>query len=130
MLKCPNCGVSPLAHATRELVYSYKGKSTSIPDVVAEYCAGCSEVMFTQGEHEHYGEIIRAFRKQVDEAAPADIRDLRKRLGLTQRKADAMFGEESGEFAGYESGKEQAPVALVKLLKLLGSHPELLDEVR
>ena len=129
MLSCPNCGASPLAHATRELVYTYKGQNTTIPDVVAEDCSGCNEVMFTQGEHEHYGELIRAFRQQVDDAEPADIRDMRKRLGLTQRKADEMFGEGGGDFARYESGKEKPPLALLKLLKILGKHPELLDEV-
>lgn len=130
MLNCPTCGPSPLAHGTRELVYTYKGKSLTIPDVVADCCAGCDEVVFAQGEEEHYGELIRAFRKQVDEALPKEIRDMRKKLGLTQGKADEMFGEEEGEFARIEAGKEPAPVALVKLLQLLGKHPQLLDEVR
>ena len=130
MLTCPNCGVSPLAHATRELVYTYKGKSTTIPDVVTEYCTGCNEVLFTQGEHDHYGELIREFRSQVDAARPAEIRAMRKALGLTRHKADEMFAETEGEFARYESGEAEAPVALVKLLRLLGRHPQLLDEVR
>jgi HTH-type transcriptional regulator/antitoxin MqsA len=130
MLNCPTCGPSPLAHATRELVYTYKGKHLTIPDVVADSCAGCNEVVFTQGEEEHYGELIRAFRKQVDEAQPQEIRAMRKKLGLTRHKADEMFAEEEGAFARFESGQEQAPVALVKLLQLLGRHPVLLDEVR
>jgi HTH-type transcriptional regulator/antitoxin MqsA len=130
MLNCPTCGPSPLAHATRELVYTYKGKSLTIPDVVADCCAGCDEVVFTQGEEEHYGELIRAFRKQVDEAQPTEIRAMRKKLGLTQRKADEMFAEEEGDFARIEAGKASAPAALVKLLQLLGRHPHLLDEVR
>ncbi len=129
MHNCPNCGVSPLVHATREMVYSYKGKSTTIPEVMADCCAGCNEVIFTMGEHEHYGELIKEFRRQVDEAGPAEIRNMRKALGLTQRKADAMFGEGEGEFARYEAGRAEAPVALVKLLQLLGRHPQLLDEV-
>ena len=130
MHHCPNCGVSPLVHASREMVYSYKGKHTTIPEVLADCCAGCNEVIFTLGEHEHYGELIKTFRRQVDEAGPVDIRNMRKALGLTQRRADAMFGEEEGEFARYEAGKAEAPVALVKLLGLLGRHPQLLDEVR
>ena len=58
------------------------------------------------------------------------IRAMRKQLGLTRQKADALFGSEAGDFARFESGEAHAPVALVKLLRLLGKHPELLDEVR
>ena len=130
MLTCPNCGVSPLAHAIREMHYIYKGQSTTIPDVVVEHCAGCKEVMFAQGEDEHCGALIAAFRKQVDAEELKTIRAMRKRLGLTEHKADELFGDEAGDFARWESGEARAPVALVKLLRLLGKHPELLDEVR
>ena len=130
MLTCPNCGVSPLTHAIREMHYTYKGQSTTIPDVVVEHCAGCKEVLFARGEQEHYGELIAAFRKQVDAQELKTIRAMRKQLGLTQQKADELFGDEAGEFARFESGEAHAPVGLVKLLRLLGKHPELLDEVR
>lgn len=130
MLTCPNCGVSPLTHAIREMHYTYKGQSTTIPEVVVEHCAGCKEVLFAQGEHDHYGELVAAFRKQVDAQALKTIRALRKQLGLTRQKADEMFGDEVGDFARYEAGEAHAPVALVKLLRLVGKHPELLDEVR
>jgi len=130
MLTCPNCGVSPLTHAIREMQYTYKGRSTTIPDVVVEHCAGCKEVMFARGEDEHYGELVAAFRKAVDAEELKTIRAMRKRLGLTQHKADALLGEEPGDFARYEAGEAQAPVALVKLLRLLGKHPELLDAIR
>lgn len=130
MLTCPNCGVSPLTHAIREMHYTYKGKSTTIPDVVVEHCAGCKEVMFARGEDEHYGALIQAFRQQVDAEEREMIRAMRKQLGLTRHKADELLGNGEGDFARYESGEAHAPVALVKLLRLLGKHPELLDEVR
>ena len=130
MLTCPNCGVSPLTHAIQAMHYTYKGQSTTIPDVVVEHCAGCKEVMFARGEDEHYGALIAAFRKQVDADELKTIRGMRKRLGLTQHKADELFADEEGDFARFESGEAHAPVALVKLLRLLGKHPELLDEVR
>ncbi|UVW26836.1 type II toxin-antitoxin system MqsA family antitoxin [Massilia sp. H6] len=129
MHHCPSCGLAPLVHATRDMVYSYKGKHTTIPEVMADCCAGCNEVIFTVGELEHYGDLIRAFRRGVDRAGPRDIRAMRKALGLSLGRADAMFGEEEGGFARYEAGQAQAPVALVKLLELLGRHPRLLDEL-
>jgi len=130
MLTCPNCGLSPLSHAIREMHYTYKGQSTTIPEVVVEHCAGCKEVMFAAGEHDHYGELVAAFRKQVDADELKTIRAMRKRRGLTRHKAEGMFGGGPGDVARYESGQAHAPVALVKLLRLLGKHPELLDVVR
>lgn len=130
MLSCPNCGVAPLSHAIREMHYAYKGQSTTIPDVVVEHCAHCREVMFALGEDEHHGPLIAAFRRQVDAQEGKSLAALRKQLGLTRQKADALFGDEAGEFARYESGEAQAPSALLMLLRLLARHPELLDEVR
>lgn len=34
------------------------------------------------------------------------------------------------EFTRYENGRTRPPLALVKLLKVLDRHPDLLDEVR
>lgn len=131
MLKCPNCGESPLAHAMRDLHYTYKGKSTVIPEVEVEYCGGCKEVMFARGEAEHYGELIQAFRRQVDAAVePAYVREVRRKLRLTREGADAVFGVQSGDFARFETGKKEAPLPLAKLLKLVDRHPELLGEIR
>jgi len=129
MLSCPNCGVSPLTHAIKEMHYSYKGQSTTIADVSVEHCADCKEVMFARGEEEHYGELIAAFRKQVDAEELKTIKAMRKALGLTRQKADELFADAPGDFARYEEGEVHAPVALVKLLRLLGKHPELLDLV-
>lgn len=129
MLTCPNCGISPLAHAIRDMQYTYKGRSTTIPDLVVEHCAGCKEVLFAQGEQEHYGALIAAFRQQVDAQERKQVGALRKALGLTRDRADALFGDMPGDFARFEKGEAPAPAALLKLLRLLGKHPALLDEL-
>lgn len=33
-------------------------------------------------------------------------------------------------FSRYETGKTQPPLALIKLLRLLDRHPDLLEEIR
>lgn len=47
-----------------------------------------------------------------------------------QRQAAAIFGGGVNAFSRYETGKTKPPLALVKLLKVLERHPDLLDEVR
>ena len=53
-----------------------------------------------------------------------------KKLALDQREAAEVFGGGVNGFWRYENGKTKPPLALVKLLKVLDRHPELLEEVK
>ena len=55
---------------------------------------------------------------------------VRKKLALDQREAGEIFGGGVNAFSRYENGKTKPPLALVKLLKVLDQHPDLLNEVR
>jgi HTH-type transcriptional regulator / antitoxin MqsA len=55
---------------------------------------------------------------------------LRRKLELDQREAAEIFGGGVNAFSRYENGKTRPPLALIKLLKVLDRHPELLQEVR
>ena len=61
---------------------------------------------------------------------PGFISSVRKKLALDQREAAEIFGGGINAFSRYETGKTKPPLALVKLLKVLERHPELLNEVR
>jgi len=73
-----------------------------------------------------------AFQRQVNAAfvPPSFITDIRKKLDLDQREAAEIFGGGVNAFSRYETGKTKPPLALVKLLKVLDKHPELLAEIR
>jgi HTH-type transcriptional regulator/antitoxin MqsA len=75
---------------------------------------------------------VGAFQRQVNAAYvdPAFIAKVRKKLRLDQREAAEVFGGGVNAFSRYENGKTKPPLALVKLLKVLDRHPELLKEVR
>jgi HTH-type transcriptional regulator/antitoxin MqsA len=72
------------------------------------------------------------FNKQVNASIvdPAFIASVRKKLALDQREAAEIFGGGVNAFSRYENGKTKPPLALVKLLRVLDRHPELLNEVR
>ena len=55
---------------------------------------------------------------------------MRKKLELGQREAGEIFGGGVNAFSRYENGKTKPPLALIKLLKVLDHHPDLLNEVR
>lgn len=131
-MKCPVCGAAELLHDTRDETYTYKGETTVIPAVTGDYCPACNEVLLGREQGDRYSELVGAFQRQVNAAfvAPSYITGVRKKLALDQREAAEIFGGGVNAFSRYETGKTKPPLALVKLLKVLDRHPELLAEVR
>lgn len=131
-MKCPVCGAAELIHDTRDLPYTYKGEATTIPAVTADFCPACDESITDMAETERVMREMQAFNKQVNGAIvdPGFIVMVRKKLKLGQREAAEIFGGGINAFSRYETGKTKPPLALVKLLKVLERHPDLLNEVR
>ena len=131
-MKCPVCGAAELIHDTRDLPYTYKGETTMIPAVTANFCPACDESITDMAETERVMREMQAFHKQVNAAIvdPGFIIAVRKKLNLGQREAAEIFGGGVNAFSRYENGKTKPPLALVKLFKLLDRHPDLLDELR
>lgn len=131
-MKCPCCGAAELINDTRDLSYVYKGETAVIPSVTGDFCPACGEVILGREQGDRYSELIGVFQRQVNAAYvdPGYIVKVRKKLDLDQREAAEIFGGGVNAFSRYENGKTKPPLALVKLLKVLDRHPELLSEVR
>ena len=131
-MKCPCCGAAKLIRDTRDVPYTYKGEPTTIQAVTGDFCPACNEVVLNREHGDRYSELVGAFQKQVNAAYvdPQYITKVRKKLSLDQREAAEIFGGGVNAFSRYENGKTKPPLALVKLLKMLDRHPDLLNEVR
>lgn len=131
-MKCPVCVAAKLVHDTRDMPYTYKGESTVIPAVMGDFCPACGEVVLDMVESTRTSAAMLAFNKQVNASIvdPDFIASVRKKLALDQREAAEIFGGGVNAFSRYENGKTKPPLALVKLLKVLDRHPDLLSEVR
>jgi len=131
-MKCPACVAAELVPDTRELPYTYKSETTTIPAVVGDYCPACGESVLDAAESARVSAAMMAFDRQVNASIvdPAFIASVRKKLALDQREAAEIFGGGINAFSRYENGNTKPPLALVKLLKVLDRHPELLNEVR
>lgn len=70
-MKCPVCGAAELTHGTRDLPYTYKGATTVIPAVTADFCHACDESITDIPETERVMREMQAFNKQVDAATHA-----------------------------------------------------------
>jgi HTH-type transcriptional regulator/antitoxin MqsA len=130
-MKCPVCGAAELIHDTRDIPYSYKGETTLLT-TTGDFCPACQESIHDREDSERVMREMQAFSKQVNAAVvdPAFIVGVRKKLALDQRQAAEIFGGGINAFSRYETGKTKPPLALIKLLKVLDRHPELLDEVK
>lgn len=131
-MKCPVCGAASLVPDTRDLPYTYKGETTSIPAVAGDWCPACGESMLGAAESARVSAAMLGFNRQVNAGLvdPDFIACVRKKLALDQREAAEIFGGGVNAFSRYENGKTKPPLALIKLLKVLDRHPELLEEIR
>lgn len=131
-MKCPTCGEAELAHDTRDQPYSYKGEATTIPAVTADWCPACGESITDPSETRRTMALMQAWNKRVNATRidPLYITIVRKKLKLGQREAAEIFGGGVNAFSRYETGKTKPALAVVKLLKVLDRHPELLDEIK
>jgi HTH-type transcriptional regulator/antitoxin MqsA len=130
-MKCPICGAAELVHDTRDIPFSYKGETT-ILKTTGDFCPACGESIHDMKDSERVMREMRAFVQQVNAAIvdPAFIVKVRKKLALDQSQAAEIFGGGVNAFSRYENGKTKPPLALVKLLKVLDRHPDLLDEIK
>jgi HTH-type transcriptional regulator/antitoxin MqsA len=129
-MNCPLCGKTPLVFENRTDSYFYRGRSIDIPQS-GDYCASCGEGFFSVDQAEIYLTAARDFRAKVDAdpLPPTEIRKVRKRLKLTQKKAGEIFGGGIRAFSQYERGITRPGKAADTLLRLLDRHPELLAEI-
>jgi HTH-type transcriptional regulator/antitoxin MqsA len=131
-MKCPTCARAQLAEDTRDIPYAYKGETTAIPAVTGDFCPNCGETILGASESARVSALMLEFNKQVNASIvdPEFIANVRKKLALDQREAAEIFGGGVNAFSRYENGKTKPPLALVKLLKVLDRHPDLLAEIR
>ena len=130
-MRCPACLVDMVTD-TRDVGYTYKGENTTIAHVQGEFCPACGESVLAATEADRVSAAMLAFNKQVNASIvdPHFVCRVRKKLNLDQKEAGEIFGGGVNGFSRYETGKTKPPLALVKLLRLLDAHPELLQSVR
>lgn len=65
-MKCPACGAAELVRDTRDVAFSYKGHTTNIQSVTADFCPECGESIPDQVEGERISALMLAFKREVD----------------------------------------------------------------
>ena len=130
-MKCPSCGHEGLSVVTKDFPYTYRGETVLIQNVTGEYCSFCDDMILSGDDLRRVSDESMTLNKRVNATVidPNFIVSVRKKLKLTQKDANRIFGGDPSAFSRYESGKALPPQPLIQLLRLLDGHPELLKEI-
>jgi HTH-type transcriptional regulator/antitoxin MqsA len=122
---CPVCGKGTLNKELVEERFEYKGQSVSIPNYLAYKCDACNETIVDKGTLKSSGKLLKNFKCKVDGLLAGDeIKEIRKRLNLTQEQISEILGGGLKSFARYESGHICQSKAMDNLLRILERYPD------
>ena len=128
-MKCPACGNLEMVTKIQDETLTYSGQSLTLHSMKGNFCPVCGEGIWDEESYLRYTEAQTAIIRAVKGDVSADIRRIRKSLKLTQAELSEVVGIGKVAFSRYERGETKPPNPLVKLLKLVERHPDLLAEM-
>ena len=128
-MKCPACSDSEMVTKIQDETLSYGGQSLTLHSMKGDFCPACGDGIWDEESYLRYTEAQSAIIRAVKGDVSADIRRIRKNLKLTQTELSEVVGIGKVAFSRYERGESKPPNPLVKLLKLVERHPDLLAEM-
>ena len=128
-MKCPACGHPKMAAKTIDETITTGDQSLTLHAMYGQFCPSCGEGVWDAESYRRYTEAQAALLRSVKGDISADIRRIRKNLKMTQTELAQVFGVGKVAFSRYERGETRPPGPVVKLLKLIERHPELLAEI-
>ena len=108
---------------------SFGEQSLTLHAMKGDFCPACGEGVWDEESYHRYTEAQAGLIRTVKGDVSADIRRIRKSLKLTQTELSEAVGIGKVAFSRYERGETRPPSPLVKLLKLVEKHPDLLAEI-
>jgi HTH-type transcriptional regulator/antitoxin MqsA len=121
---CPACGEGHLSsHVERESVTHHGIRG----EIMMHYstCDSCGSELVGEAESKANKREIALFRKSAEGLlSGTEIKKIRRKLGLTQALAAALFGGGKVGFSRYESDDVTQSAAMDSLLRLCSAKPE------
>ena len=119
---CPATG-APMRRGVRPLDLTYKGLTVTV-DMPGWYSGASDEGIHTGADMQVSDRALNRLKARAEGLLdPADIRRIRKRLGLTQAAAGELIGGGPRAFQKYEAGDLLPSRAVSSALRLLDRDP-------
>src|SRR5215216_3787348 len=107
--QCPICGEFAQENKIKPMIYNYKNVEFLI-NQPALWCDSCGEGIIDAKASNEVMPLIQAEKARIDGLlTPEEIKKVRTKLKLTQKKAAAIFGGGVNAFNRYEKGKLPVP---------------------
>lgn len=129
--KCLNCdaGRGMVRFDGETFVIEHHGLVAKAPGLSGWRCGACGEIEFDEPSARRYAAAGDKLVLKSRERQRAEIRRIRRKLGLSQIEAARLTGGGHNAFSRYERGEATPLPAVVNLFRLLDRHPELLKEL-
>jgi HTH-type transcriptional regulator/antitoxin MqsA len=110
-------------------VIDHAGVSATVEGLSGWRCGACGEIEFERDSALRYAAAGDTLVVQERQRQSAEIRRIRRKLGLRQEAAARLTGGGYNAFSLYERGEVTPMPAVVNLFRLLDRHPELLNDL-
>lgn len=125
---CPVCG-GKLIRESHRVSMKYRGQ-TQVYEQPGQYCASCKEAFLHSGDLAATAILRKDFDRTVDSLlTSAEIKAVRSRLGLSQRRAGELLGGGPMAFSKYERGLASQNRSTDILLRLLATGKICLEDI-
>ena len=128
-MTCPETG-RPMARGVRPMTLAYKGASVTF-DMPGWYAEGVEDGVHTGEDMKVSDRRLNRLKAEVEGLLlPEEVRRVRRKLRLSQRRAGTLIGGGVNAFQKYESGEVLVSRAVSSALRLLDRDPASLDLLR
>ncbi len=128
---CPQCG-QPMRRGARDFTIKYQGLESTFL-MPGWFCTreDCEEAIATSDDMKVSDRELHKLKAQAANIlAAAEVRRVRKTLGLTQREAGLILGGGPNAFQKYEAEELVPSKAISNLLRVLEAYPPALEVLR
>lgn len=124
---CHECG-RPMERGSRPVPFTYKGHTVTL-DQPGWFCA-CGAGLHSPEDCQATDATLEQFRDRIDGILPPEeVRRIRKKLQLPQKRAGIVLGGGASAFQKYETRSGKPSLAMSNLLRLLDHDPGRLGEI-
>jgi len=129
--RCPICDKGTLKKEVVSEPFEYKGQRIAVPDYVKYRCNKCGEAVVDNSTLRESGKILKDFKRRVDGLlTAAEIKNIRRKLNLTQEEMAEILGGGLKGFARYETDQVCQSRGMDNLLRILDAYPFVLNVIQ
>ena len=124
--QCHECD-GQMTRDVRPRTLTYKGLSETV-EMPGWYCDSCQESIHSGTDMDVSDRAIRRLKARAENLLlPGQVKAIRKKLGLTQKRAGELIGGGANAFFKYERGEVVPSHAVSNLLRVLDANPSALN---